>query len=43
MPNDLFDPGQEAVLVALVFIADNRNVSKTHQPHVDLFVLTNFR
>lgn len=44
VPNDLLDPGQEAVLVvlrALVFVADNRSISETYQSHVDLFVLTN--
>lgn len=44
--NDLLEPGQEAVLVALralVFVADNRSISETYQSHIDLFVLTNSR
>lgn len=30
-------------LRALVFVADNRSISKTYQSHIDLFVLTNYR
>lgn len=46
VPNDLLDPGQEVVLVALralISVADNRSISKTYQSHIDLFVLTKYR